>query len=164
MLNEVDSQLQEACGRPLSMCVVPVGVGSIAQAVVAHNTSKHPSIRNFAVEPEAAPCLMESLRQGSITPISTGHSIMPGMNCGTVSFLAWPVLRAGVYASVVVSDADSDDDVRYLKTHGINAGPCGAATVAAARMLRSANIIGGEASGVLVLFNTEGQRYYANVQ
>lgn len=142
------------------MCIVSVGVGSVAQAVVAHYQAKNSQIRNITVEPRAAPCLMESLRSGSIVPIVTKATIMDGMNCGTVSALAWPVLKAGVFASVAVSDLESHDCVQYLSTCGINAGPCGAATLAAARKLKDAGYLEPNPDAVIVLFSTEGSREY----
>jgi len=160
MLRETDVQVREACGRDPDMCIVPVGVGSVAQAVVAHYCARDPAIRSITVEPEAAACLMESLHHGEIVPISTGETIMPGMNCGTVSSLAWPILEHGVHTTVAVRDTDSHECVGYLTTQSINAGPCAAATLAAARLLRQAGMLGKEPDTVLVFFSTEGTREY----
>jgi len=82
------------------------------------------------------------------------------MNCGTVSSLAWPILEHGVYTTVAVRDTDSHECVEYFTTQGMNAGPCAAATLAAARSLRQAGMLGKESDTVLVLFSTEGTREY----
>lgn len=161
MLLETDRQIMEACGRIPSICAVPVGVGSIAQAVVAHYTSKGGSnTQNITVESEAAPCLMESLRNSEMVPLNTGETILPPLNCGTVSTLAWPILRNGVYATVAVSDLESHKSLRYLTEHGVAAGPCGGATLAAIRRLHMAGLIGQDPDAVVVLFSTEGAREY----
>lgn len=160
MLKETDRQIQEACGRDPAMCLVPVGVGSIAQAVASHYALKSLDMRNFTVEPEAAPCLMEALQNGKVTPLKTSATIMPGMNCGTVSAIAWPILKASIYAAVAVSDIESHESVLYLTANGIDVGPCGAATLAAARKLSEAELLSQDPSAVLVLFSTEGKREY----
>ncbi|GAB7347620.1 hypothetical protein MBLNU459_g4492t2 [Dothideomycetes sp. NU459] len=160
MLSEADHQIHEACGQTPTVCIVSAGVGSVAQAVVAHYQTKDSGIKNITVEPAAAPCLMESLRNGRIVPLVTSESIMDGMNCGTVSSIAWPVLGAGVFASVAVSDSESHECVQYLQSHDINAGPCGAAPLAAARKLKQEGLIRSDPNAVLVLFSTEGHREY----
>lgn len=160
MLGETDRQVQKACGKQPTTCIISVGVGSVAQAVVAHYQAKNPHIQNITVEPRAAPCLMESLRNSKIVPVVTKNTIMNGMNCGTVSSLAWPVLKAGVFASIAVSDHECHECVQYLNTYGVNAGPCGAATLAAARRLQKEGLIRPDPHTVLVLFSTEGSREY----
>ncbi|KAF2147135.1 uncharacterized protein K452DRAFT_293606 [Aplosporella prunicola CBS 121167] len=110
MISETDSQtLPLTANKPATHAIAPVGVGSWAQSVTAHCKSKaagdgHGAV--IAVEPTTAASLKTSLEAGAITPIRTGDTIMCGMNCGTVSTLAWPTLRDGVDASIVVDDAE----------------------------------------------------------
>ncbi|GME39982.1 putative diaminopropionate ammonia-lyase [Neofusicoccum parvum] len=164
MLRETDRQVLELTGRPATCAVASVGVGSWAQAVTAHYKSKQPSATVVTAEPTAAACLQTSLRAGKIVPIRTGDTIMCGMNCGTVSSLAWPVLRDGVDASVSISDLESHKAVQALHSGGVAGGPCGAAPLATLRKLsrdstvKSALGLGSES--VLVLFCTEGARPY----
>lgn len=47
--------------------------------------------------------------------------------------MAWPVLRDGLDASVAVTDPEARAAVLELADLGVDAGPCGAATLAAAR-------------------------------
>jgi diaminopropionate ammonia-lyase len=76
---EVDRQLEEFCGKPPSLCIASVGVGSWAQSVVLHyNTGRDSDTKVVTVESEAAPCLMESLHVGEIVPVETGSTIMDG--------------------------------------------------------------------------------------
>jgi diaminopropionate ammonia-lyase len=82
------------------------------------------------------------------------------MNCGTVSNKCWPPLKAGVYASVIVNDLEAHHSVRYLQDHGVNAGPCGAAPLAALRKLHERGFLPKDPDTVVVLFSTEGNREY----
>lgn len=88
---------------------------------------------------------------------------MSGMNCGTVSTLAWPLLRGGVDASVTVSDDQTEDAQRLLNVNlgmGLKVGACGAATLAALAVIsldqkaRKSLDIGRDS--VIVLLATEG--------
>ncbi|KAI4722408.1 tryptophan synthase beta subunit-like PLP-dependent enzyme [Aureobasidium sp. EXF-10727] len=157
---EVDRQLEEACGKPASLCIASVGVGSWAQSVVSHYTRSNPKTKVVTVESEAAPCLMESLLNGEIIPVETGSTIMDGMNCGTVSTDCWPSLKSGVYASVIVNDFEAHHNVLYLQDHGVNAGPCGAAPLAALRKLHKRGLLQEDRDAIVVLFSTEGYREY----
>lgn len=82
------------------------------------------------------------------------------MNCGTVSTNCWPSLKSGVYASVIVNDLETHQSVLYLQSHGINAGPCGAAPLAALRKLHERGVLQEDPDAVVVLFSTEGHRDY----
>lgn len=117
-------------------------------------------MRNLTVEPEAAPCLMEALQNGKVSALRTSATIMPGINCGTVSAIEWPILKASVYAAVAVLNIESHEIVLYLTANGIDVGPCGAATLAAARKLSEAELLGQDPNAVLVLFSTEGEQKY----
>lgn len=82
------------------------------------------------------------------------------MNCGTVSTNCWPSLKSGVYASVIVNDLEAHHSVRYLQDHSVNAGPCGAAPLAALRKLYKRGLLQKDPDTVVVLFSTEGNREY----
>jgi diaminopropionate ammonia-lyase len=82
------------------------------------------------------------------------------MNCGTVSSNCWPSLKTGVYASVIVKDLEAHHSVQYLQDHGVNAGPCGAAPLAALRKLHQRGLLPKGSDMVVVLFSTEGNRGY----
>lgn len=158
MLLEVDRQVKAACGNAVTLAISSTGVGSWTQSVVSHYQSTSPDTKVVAVEPETAACLMESLLCGKIIPITTNKTIMNGMNCGTVSSIAWPVLKTGVSTCVAVSDIESHDCVQVLSSAGLNIGPCGAAPLAAARKLRDAGPL--QPDAVIVIFSTEGSREY----
>ncbi|KAF2445486.1 tryptophan synthase beta subunit-like PLP-dependent enzyme [Karstenula rhodostoma CBS 690.94] len=160
MLTETDEQLRDLGVGPVTHAIASVGVGSWAQAVAMHYKSTTPSAAVIAVEPGTAACLKTSLGAGKITPITTGKSIMNGMNCGTVSYTAWEVLRHGVDACVEVTDAEAHHDLQYLHSQGVKNGPCGAAPVSALRRLIEEKRLGLGRDSVVVLFSTEGAREY----
>ncbi|KAF1816402.1 tryptophan synthase beta subunit-like PLP-dependent enzyme [Eremomyces bilateralis CBS 781.70] len=160
-LEEVDQQLVQLTGDKPPTCIIgSVGVGSWMQSVTAHFKAKNPPCTVATVEPETSACLKASLEAGKMTTIRTGDTIMCGMNCGTVSEIAWPVLRNGVDAAVAISDWDSHRAVQYLHGRGVNAGPCGAASVSALRMLKDEGKLELGADAVVVLLSTEGYREY----
>lgn len=157
LLEEVDEQL----GRTPDLVVVPVGVGSLAEAVVRHYRrpdAPHPSL--LSVEPVTAACLLASLHAGEPVSVPTAASVMAGLNCGTVSETSWPVLRDGLDVAVAVEDEAALRAVDDLAGLGVSSGPCGAATLAGVREVlqdpatRSTLELADDAT--VVLLSTEG--------
>jgi diaminopropionate ammonia-lyase len=116
---------------------VPVGVGSLAQAAVAHYRSSALPRRQrpllLSVEPDTAACVLRSLAGGALASVPTAATVMNGLNCGTPSSIAWPYLRGGLDAAIAVADADARDAVGALASGGVSAGPSGAAGLAGLR-------------------------------
>jgi diaminopropionate ammonia-lyase len=134
---EVDEQLGGR-GRPgPDVVLVPTGVGSLLQAALAHYRGQpaRPGTAVVSVEPVGAACVRAALVAGGPVTIPTGRTVMAGLNCGTMSSLAWPFVQPGLDGSVVVTDAGAAAAARDLAAHGVPAGPCGAAPLAAARTL-----------------------------
>lgn len=133
LFSEIDTQLGAATP---DLVVVPVGVGSLAQAAVTHyrraGLPRVPAV--LSVEPDTAACVLASLQRDQLTSVGTSTTIMAGLNCGTPSQLAWPVLRDGLDAACTVTDAEARNAARDLAGHGMAAGPCGAASLAAMRV------------------------------
>lgn len=163
---EIDEQLAtEGVVEGPDLVSVPVGVGSLAQAVVTHYRSRPsghaPAL--LSVEPEAAPCVLESLIRGAPVSVETGETTMAGLNCGTPSSIAWPFLRDGLDAAVAITDTDSARAAVDLAAAGVSSGPCGAAALAGLRAAltgagaeerRTASGLG--PTSVVVLLSTEG--------
>lgn len=155
------AEIDDALGGTPDLIAVPAGVGSLAQAVVTHCRrpgSKHPTV--LCVEPDTAACVLESLLQDRPVTVETAATVMAGLNCGTVSSAAWPVLRSGCDAAVTVSDEQAINASAELCGLGISAGPCGAATLAGIREVlrdrtRRADL-DLPSDAVVVLLNTEG--------
>ncbi|MER6127994.1 diaminopropionate ammonia-lyase [Streptomyces sp. NPDC001795] len=163
---EIDEQLaaQGVVEGP-DLVAIPVGVGSLAQAVVTHYRSR-PSGRApalLSVEPEAAACVLESLTLGEPVSVTTGDTIMAGLNCGTPSSIAWPYLYGGLDAAVAIPDADSARAAAHLAVLGVSSGPCGAAALAGLRAVLTGvgaeerrTALGLGPDSVAVLLSTEG--------
>jgi diaminopropionate ammonia-lyase family len=163
MLLEIEAQLAER-GMAATAIVTPVGVGSLAQAVVTYSKGNGRSIAVLTVEPDTAGCLHESLKAGKPVQVTTSTTIMTGLNCATVSPLAWPVLSAGVDASVVVPDWDAHLAVEDLRTRfGVGLGPCGAAGLSGLQYVAAEKpeSLGLSADSVVVILGTEGSRAYS---
>jgi diaminopropionate ammonia-lyase len=157
MLVEVDEQL----GAAPDLVAIPVGVGSLAQAVVVHYRragAPHPAL--LSVEPDRAACLLSSLAAGGSVSVATGSTLMTGLNCGTVSSIAWPVLRDGCDAAIAVTDVAAVQAVSDLGHLGISSGPSGAAALAGVRAALATPdrrvALGIDGTSTLVLLNTEG--------
>ncbi|GAA2350682.1 diaminopropionate ammonia-lyase [Streptomyces cuspidosporus] len=163
---EIDEQLAAAgATEGPGLVSVPVGVGSLAQAVITHYRSRPsgwaPAL--LSVEPEAAACVLESLTRGEPVSVATGDTTMAGLNCGTPSSIAWPYLRGGLDAAVAVPDSAAARAAARLAALGVASGPCGAATLAGLRAaLTGAGAeerraaLGLGPSSVVVLLSTEG--------
>jgi len=170
---EIDAQLA-AAGAPFGgarpgLISVPVGVGSLAQAAVAHYRrsglprDERPLL--LSVEPDTAACVLRSLADGGLASVPTAATVMNGLNCGTPSSIAWPYLRDGLDAAIAVTDADAREAVAALSSAGVTAGPSGAAGFAGLRAaLTGAGAssrrrdLGLDAGGppVIVCLSTEG--------
>ena len=136
MFAEIDEQLA-ACGVSApDLFVVPAGVGSVTQAAVAHFRAggRHGRTAILNVEPTSAPCVLASLVAGERTSVVTGDTIMAGLNCNSVSTIAWPILGRGLDAAVAITDDQDRLAMRDLAGLGIDAGSCGAACLAGARV------------------------------
>ncbi|GFF35457.1 putative diaminopropionate ammonia-lyase [Aspergillus udagawae] len=162
MMTEIDEQLSQL-GLQSTLTVTPVGVGSLAHAVVRHCKSRTTPIAVVAVEPDSGPCLISSLHAGKMVTVKTSETIMNGMNCGTVSATAWPDLQRVVDAVVTVSSYESHCAVEYLTSHNVRAGPCGGASLAAIRQLNASDQAASllRRDTVVVLLCTEGARPYS---
>jgi len=183
LFGELDAQLAGADAGPAALVAVPVGVGSLAQAAVAHYRSaggragerwpergqdsapRQPSPSATAVlsvEPDAAACLLASLRAGMPVTIPTANTVMAGLNCGTISSIAWPYLSSGLDVAVAVTDDAARRAAADLAAAGISSGPSGAASLAGVRAALTGEgaagrraALGVDSASVIVLLSTE---------
>lgn len=161
ILRELDQQLVQNGVMQPDVVVVQMGVGSFASAVVSHYGSGIGKPVFIGVEPESAACVAQSIAARKPVVVPGPHdSAMSGLNCGTVSELAWPILRDGLSFCTTISDPQAEDGVRSLYQGGIAAGECSGAAPAGIRELIAhlegdqARVVGHDA--VIVLFATEG--------
>jgi len=131
IFREVDDALDaSAMARP-DMVVIPVGVGAFMAAAVAHyrGADKRNTLI-VGVEPSDANCVQASAEAGQITEVPGPHrSIMVGLNCGTPSLIAWPVVSTGVDWFAAIDDDAARTAMRELASIGIVAGETGSAAL-----------------------------------
>jgi diaminopropionate ammonia-lyase len=132
---EIDEQLAARDIRRPDLVVVPTGVGSLLQAALVHYRQSGADSRTavVSVEPDSAACVHASLAAGRPVTVATGLTSMAGLNCGTVSTLAWPAIAAGLDAALITNDLSVQRAADVLADMHVDAGPCGAASLAAMR-------------------------------
>lgn len=167
MAAEAIEQLPPADAPPTHV-FVQAGVGGVASATCAQFWQAFGTNRPrfILVEPFNAACWFESLRAGQPTVI-TGKldTLMGGLACGEISDIAWPILKPGADAAMMVADTTAADAMRLLAS-GINgdpavvAGESGVAGLAgflaAARDKDARQKLGLDTASQVVLFGTEG--------
>ncbi len=127
---EIEHQLASMGERLPDVIAVQIGVGSLGGAMVSHfrRAALDAAPTMIAVEPWDAACLFASVELGRIVTVPGPHrSIMAGLNCGTVSDIAWPLLRDGYEAYVRIDDDGARDAMRALASAGVVSGESGAA-------------------------------------
>jgi diaminopropionate ammonia-lyase len=131
---EIDAQLARAGLSAPDVVAVPIGVGSLAAAAVRHLNlpgRSEPWPRIVGVEPVHAACVLESVRAGHLVTLDGPQdSIMAGLNCGTPSEIAFPVIAAGIDLFVAIEDGPVRQAMRDLAAAGIVSGETGAAALA----------------------------------
>ncbi|PNY79734.1 diaminopropionate ammonia-lyase [Deinococcus koreensis] len=128
IFQEMDAQLAALQAPQPDLVAVQMGVGSLAAAVIQHYRAPGRQTHVVGVEPTRADCVLRSLEAGALTGVPGPHSsIMAGLNCGNTSPLAWPLLQAGLSASVAIPDARAEQAMRLLSEDGVISGESGAA-------------------------------------
>lgn len=162
---EVDERLAVE-GSVADLAVVPAGVGSLLQGALAHYRGERTggATRVMSVEPDSADCVRVSLNAGRMVAVETGTTVMAGLNCGTVSTLAWPYIAAGLDASVAVSDETALAAMADLAALGVMSGPCGGAGLAGLRRALTGSgaderraHLGVDGQSTVVILVTEGR-------
>jgi diaminopropionate ammonia-lyase len=151
---EIDEQLGAATP---DVVVLQCGVGSFAAAGVVHykHAATGSAPRLIGVEPISAACVLESVRTGEPVTVPGPHpSIMAGLNCGTPSRVAWPVISRGLDALVAIDDGWTRAAMRELARVGLAVGETGAAGLAGAHALAKRQRL--TASDEVLLICTEG--------
>ncbi|WP_427008622.1 diaminopropionate ammonia-lyase [Pseudarthrobacter sp. H2] len=162
LFDEIDEALTQSGYAGADLVACPVGVGSLAHALVDHyRTPGNAAPSLLSVEPETAACVAQSLLAGRPVVVDTSYpSIMSGLNCGTPSEMGWPALLAGMDAAVSVTEENCRQAVMDLTDLGQDVGPCGAASLAGVRAALSRperrQQMGLDETSVIVLVSTEG--------
>jgi len=113
------------------------GVGGLAAAVAGHIRSFWPVQPDIiVVEPEAAPCLLASIRAGALTRAEGPLSNMGRLDCKDASLLAYQSLRRDADSFVTVSDEEAAAAAATLAGQDLVTTPSGAAGFAALQAMR----------------------------
>lgn len=165
MFTEIDAQLENAGIGSADLVVVPAGVGSLLQAALAHYRSKTNLLTTkvLSVEPVNAACVQASVEQDRPVSVPTSTTVMAGLNCGTISSLAWPYVKDGLDGAIAITDEQDILAAKDLAKMQVKAGPCGASGLAGLRsILTDQNAdstrekLGLDSNSVLVVLITEG--------
>ncbi len=112
------------------------GVGGLAAAVAGHIRDfwvEQPEI--IVVEPEAAPCLMVSVKAGRLTRADGPLSNMGRLDCKDASLLSFEALRRDADSFVTISDQQAASAAELLSHYGIATTPSGSAPLAALKAM-----------------------------
>jgi diaminopropionate ammonia-lyase len=167
-------EVAEAVGESrIDLVIIQGGVGALAGAAAWYlrRESPWPEARLVSVEPVEAACLLESAASPDGEPvISRGKqdSIMAGLNCGSPSPVAWPLIRQGFDLFVAINDSACTEAMRRYyhpleSDPRILSGESGAAGLAALATLmqdntfaEARNLTGLGPETTVLLINTEG--------
>jgi diaminopropionate ammonia-lyase len=161
IFHEIADELNEGGHPEPDVVVIQVGVGALGAAAVRHWRSVDSATpKMVCVEPERAACVLASVEAGQITHVPGPHdSIMAGLNCGTPSLVAWPLVSTGFDTYVAIEDNYARVAMKTLAGAGIVAGETGAAglggLVALAERVEGEELGFGDDMSVLLL-STEG--------
>jgi len=133
------AELLDQLALPPSHVFVPAGVGGLAAAIAGRwaHVAGAARPRVVVVEPHTADCVFRAVAEGEPRPIEGDvNSFMACLSAGSVSPVAWPVIRDVVDDVVTIADDTAVDMLRALATgrYGdapLVSGESGCASVAA---------------------------------
>jgi len=173
MFKEMEGKILGGESADVDIVFLQAGVGSFAAAAgwyyIARYGSSRPKL--VSVEPVEAACLLESSLTPDGRPTTAKGSfttIMAGLNCGTPSIIAWPIIRDSFDLFLAVTDEYAAEAMRrYYHPPGddphIVSGESGAAGLAALLALvrddglrEAREKLGLGMTSRILLVNTEG--------
>ena len=112
-IHEITKQLD---GENIDIVFLQLGVGSWATSVIMYIIDQWEKTPFFiGVEPHSANCLFESLKAGQRVSVqSEMKTNMAGLNCGSISTLAWNILNNAILGSISISDEVSEKGMQTL--------------------------------------------------
>ena len=161
IFREIDDALDASGMERPDAAVLPMGVGAFMAAGVAHYRRDERNPLIVGVEPLDANCIQVSAEAGDITAVPGPHkSIMVGLNCGTPSLIAWPLVSKGVDWFTAVDDEAARTAMRDLASIGIVAGETGAVSLAGLEALLASDECSAEgrdlSAATVLIVVTEG--------
>ena len=95
----------------IDVLFLQTGVGSWAASIIGYIRKEwqNPPVC-ISVEPHSANCLFESIKTGNRVSVKNDETTtMAGLNCGSVSTLAWNILKNSLVGSISISDKLSEE-------------------------------------------------------
>ncbi len=129
---QLAAEISEQIDTPPTHVLLQAGVGGLAAAVAAHVRKVWGDAPHIlVVEPEAAPALIDSIRQGALTTTQGPESCMGRLDCKTPSMIALAGLARDADEFATLSDEQARRAVATLADFGLRTTPSGAAGLAA---------------------------------
>lgn len=129
LFDEIADTLDESTGSPTHV-FIQAGVGGLAAAAAGYLRDRWgEDFKLIVVEPEGAPCLLESVRRGRPVKV-TGTTTLGRLDCKQPSLLAFELLSRLADTFLLVSDADAEAAATRLAREDVPLSACGAAGVA----------------------------------
>tara|TARA_Y100001970_G_scaffold279478_1_gene386915 strand:+ start:1039 stop:2172 length:1134 start_codon:yes stop_codon:yes gene_type:complete len=112
-IHEITKQTE---GENIDIVFLQLGVGSWAASVVMYILDQWEKTPFFiGVEPHSANCLFESIKTGHQVSVQSEMTTnMAGLNCGSISTLAWKILNNAILGSISISDEVSEKGMQTL--------------------------------------------------
>lgn len=125
MFREISDLIKEH--EDIDVAFIQAGVGALAAAAAWYYKFSEANIhtRLISVEPDNAACLLNSIKSqyGELLPLEDEQdSIMAGLNCGTPSATAWPLIRTGFDLFMTIPDRRAVEAMR-LYYNPLNSDP-----------------------------------------
>jgi diaminopropionate ammonia-lyase len=145
--------------EPPTHVFVQAGVGGLAAAAAGYvrdRWGEQPKI--VVVEPQGAPCLLESARAGRPVRVQGAPTTLGRLDCREPSLLAHRLLARLADLYMTVTDEQADAAARLLTGHGLALTGCGAAGAAGLLALSpgSRAALGLDETSSVLLVGTEG--------
>ena len=147
-------------GRVPDVLFVQAGVGGLSAAGLSVVRQSSARTKVVVVEPQGSDAIARSISVGSPIAVADVPTVMACLRCQSVSAVAWPILRVGIDAVLVVADDEAAAAMRELARAGIVAGASGAAGLAGALVAcadeRQRAQLGITPTSTIAVVNTEG--------
>ncbi len=171
--HEITEQIKD---EKIDIIFLQSGVGSWAASILMYIFSFWKTSPLFiSVEPHSANCLFKSIQSSKRVSVNSNETTaMAGLDCGTVSTVAWDILKHGIFASVSIADSLMEEAVRVLahplkEDSLVKSGESGASSLAALIGLLRSNHLDAFNSRIklnnrsnILLINTEGDTDQVN--
>ena len=112
-IHEITRQIEE---ENIDILFLQSGVGSWAASVIMYILEEWESSPIFiGVEPHSSNCLYESIKVGRRVSVQSDiNTKMAGLDCGSLSTIAWEILDKAVFGTISISDKTSEKAMQVL--------------------------------------------------